>query len=285
MEFAPDAIASFAATRPGSTKILLGVLRRLAAFVASTPGATVHDWIASQEISSQTAVTYRGIVASFARATGQEMPPRPKPPPFRRRTEAEKAARGVPLPEAEPHSSAPAPVEIPPPRVRLKPEFVAERTLQGHQPPAAMGDDFLATLATVVAERAGIGAIRAKLDEIAVALDLRPITRPYAERGPDVPIDVLRHQLTAVATALGVGPAAELLEIAPSGIERMLLGKGMPRIPDTVELDNAYVRLRWVQRDLAEDEDFEDFLGRMRTRARDDLDERAESRGASEGGH
>jgi len=162
-------------------------------------------------------------------------------------------------------------------RARARPEAVAERTIAGFEPPAARDEVFIARLADMVVERAGITKLREKVDEIAVALDQRPIVSAKPDLlALDTPREVMRHQLMALVRVIGIDATADLLDVAPSGLARMEKGGGIPRVPDQVALDNAYVRLRWIQRELAEDDELDDVAKRVRAVARAELDERAQ---------
>lgn len=198
----------------------------------------------------------------------------------------------------EPGLTLPEPVDVPAPVVRARtPEEIAEQrrlrepwtspphcTENKKRPATALPEkraapSLVATALSDLAEKLGAklaAKLQQQLDDFAASLAQQPASSPPAKLSLDTPREVIRHQLVALVRALGIRATAELLDVAPSGLAKLEKAGHVPRVPDHVALDTAYVRLRWIQRELAEDDELDDVARRVRAVARAELDERAQ---------
>lgn len=209
---------------------------------------------------------------------------------------------GVAPAAPDPEPTLLEPVDVPAPRVRARtPEEIAERRRLHEErlqreaderraaakkrpcdplPEKRPAPSLVANALTDLAEKLGAklaAKLQQQLDDFAASLNGSPSpSQSTAKLSLDTPREVIRHQLVALVRALGIQATAELVDVAPSGLVKLEKGGHVPRVPDHVALDNAYVRLRWIQRELAEDDELDDVAKRVRAVARAELDERAE---------
>lgn len=220
---------------------------------------TAEAWVGMQKAawSPMTQRLYRGVVRRFVAMVAPKSPsPEPAhidPPRIRLRTPEERAAI-----EAKHRAAAEASAERR--RKEIEAKRAARREGRAARQPAKTSPP-TPTPKTKSPRSLDVDALADKIAErLSQRLDAAPEQRSNAR---EAPLDLLRHQLTVLVDALGAECVADMLDVAPSGLVLLARNGKVPRVPDVVELDTAYVRLRWLQRDLAEDDELEDMKQRL----------------------